>query len=260
MGELNIKSLKIYGDVFLYVMWKPGLKKKKNNMKGNMGFGRVSGFSPGLKISVIRTVCMLLMLCLVTSWAYGQTFGEFFNQKKTQRKYFIEQLAALKLYAGYLQKGYLIGRDGIQAVRDITNGEFGLHSAFISSLSKVSPVISRHKKLAEVIDMQLEMVSVFKALGRMHDLEPMALAYIASVGSEILEASVSDVEVLMMIISSGRLELDEEERLRRLDDLHASVEEKYRFVRWFRGEVLLLNKQKDKLLNDLIGIGGLYEN
>jgi hypothetical protein len=108
--------------------------------------------------------------------------------------------------------------------------------------------------------MQLEMVSVFKALGRMHDLEPMALAYIASVGSEILEASLSDVEVLMMIITSGRLELDEEERLRRLDELHASVEEKYHFVRWFRVEVLLLSKQKDKLLNDLVGIGGLYEN
>jgi hypothetical protein len=229
-------------------------------MKEDIGFGQEPGFLPGFKIKIRKMACLLLILCLAGSWGYGQTFGEFFNQKKTQRKYFIEQLAALKLYAGYLQKGYLIGRDGIQAVRDITNGEFGLHSAFISSLSKVSPVISRHKKLAEVIDMQLEMVSVFKALGRMHDLEPMALAYIASVGSEILEASVCDVEVLMMIISSSRLELDEEERLRRLDELHASVEEKYRFVRWFRGEVLLLNKQKDKLLNDLIGIGGLYGN
>jgi hypothetical protein len=229
-------------------------------MNENIGFGHEPSLGPGHKITVMRLGCLLLMLCLLNCWTYGQTFGEFFNQKKTQRKYFIEQLAALKLYAGYLQKGYQIGRDGIQAVRDITNGEFGLHSAFISSLSKVSPVISRHKKVAEVIAMQLEMVSVFRSMGKLDHLEPLTFAYIASVGSEILEASLSDVEVLMMIISSGRLDLDEEERLRRLDELHASVEEKYRFVRWLRGEVLLLNKQKDKLLNDLIGIGGLYGN
>jgi len=229
-------------------------------MKEDIGFGQERGFLPGFKIKIRKMACLLLILCLAGSWGYGQTFGEFINQKKTQRKYFIEQLAALKLYAGYLQKGYLIGRDGIQAVRDITNGEFGLHSAFIGSLSKVSPVISRHKKVAEVIAMQLEMVSVFRSMGKLDHLEPLTFAYIASVGSEILEASVSDVEVLMMVISSGRLDLDEGERLRRLDELHASVEEKYRFVRWFRGEVLLLNKQKDKLLNDLIGIGGLYEN
>lgn len=228
-------------------------------MGGRIGLGQEPGLKPGCKMKLIRVSGLIWVLCLVNCWVYGQTFGEFFNQKKTQRKYFAEQLAAIQLYAGYIKKGYEIGRDGIQAVRDITNGEFGLHDLFISSLSRVSPVISRHKKVAEVIAMQLEMVSVFRSLAKLDKLEPMRLAYIASVGGSLLESSLSDVEVLMVIITSGKLELGEEERLRRLDELYAAVEEKCRFVRWFRDEVMMLNHQRSKLLNDASAIGGLYE-
>lgn len=228
-------------------------------MGGRIGLGGEPGLKPGHKKRAIGVGCILLILFSMSGWAYGQTFGEFFNQKKTQRKYFAEQLAAIQLYAGYIKKGYEIGRDGIQAVRDITNGEFGLHDLFISSLSRVSPVISRHKKVAEVIAMQLEMVSIFRFLAKLDKLEPMTLAYIASVGGSVLESSLSDVGVLMVIITSGKLELDEEERLRRLDELHASVEEKCRFTRWFRDEVIALNFQRDKLLKDFVATGGLYE-
>ncbi|RQO77732.1 hypothetical protein DBR40_07090 [Pedobacter sp. KBW01] len=228
-------------------------------MSLRIGLGREPGLKPGRKKIAIWVGCILLVLFSMSGWAYGQTFGEFFNQKKTQRKYFAEQLAAIQLYAGYLKKGYEIGRDGIQAVRDITNGEFGLHELFISSLSKVSPVISRHKKVAEVIAMQLEMVSVFRSLAKLDKLEPMTLAYIASVGGSMLESSLSDIDVLMVIITSGKLELDEEERLMRLDDLHRSVEEKYHFVRWFRDDVIMLNHQRDRMLKDAGVIGGLHE-
>jgi hypothetical protein len=228
-------------------------------MSGKIGLGQEPGFKPGHKKRAIVVGCILLVLFSMSGWAYGQTFGEFFNQKKTQRKYFAEQLAAIQLYAGYIKKGYEIGRNGIQAVRDITGGEFSLHNAFMSSLSKVSPVISTHQKVTEVIAMQLEMVSVFRSLAKLDKLEPMTLAYIVSVGGSVLGASLSDVEVLMVIITPGKLELGEEERLRRLDELHASVEEKCRFTRWFRDEVVMLNHQRDKLLNDASAIGGLYE-
>lgn len=227
-------------------------------MGGRISLSGEPGLKLGRKIKLVCASTLISALCLVNSWGYGQTFGEFFNQKKTQRKYFAEQLAAIQLYAGYIKKGYEIGRNGIQAVRDITSGEFNLHNAFISSLSKVSPVISRHQKVTEVIAMQLEMVSVFRSLAKLDKLEPMTLAYIASVGGSVLESSLSDVEVLMVIITSGKLELGDEERFRRLDELHAAVEEKCRFTRWFRDEVVVLNHQRDKLLNDISAIGGLY--
>ncbi|MGN7986214.1 hypothetical protein ACTJKC_02680 [Pedobacter sp. 22226] len=228
-------------------------------MSGKIGLGQEPGLKPGHKKRAIGVGCILLVLFSMSGWAYGQTFGEFFNQKKTQRKYFAEQLAAIQLYAGYIKKGYEIGRNGIQAVRDITSGEFSLHNAFISSLSKVSPVISRHQKVAEVIAMQLEMVSVFRSLAKLDKIEPMTMAYVASVGGSMLESSLSDIEVLIVIITSGKLELDEEERLRRLDELRASVEEKCRFLRWFRDEVISLNHQRDRMLKDASTIGGLYE-
>lgn len=96
------------------------------------------GMSVSKPISLLGLVFLLLF---VGTNAFGQTWGEFFSQKKTQKKYLLEQLVALKMYAGYLKKGYDIVGSGIGTVWDIKNGEFSLHSTFFSSLKSVNPIL-----------------------------------------------------------------------------------------------------------------------
>jgi hypothetical protein len=57
----------------------------------------------------------------------GQFLGGFFSQKQTELKYYLQQIAALKLYAGFLEKGYSIAREGLTVIAEIKNGEFNLH-------------------------------------------------------------------------------------------------------------------------------------
>ena len=70
------------------------------------------------------------MLFLAAGTVEAQTFSEWFRQKKTQKKYLLQQIAALQVYIGYAQKGYRIAKEGLTTIGGFTKGEFDLHSDF----------------------------------------------------------------------------------------------------------------------------------
>ena len=49
----------------------------------------------------------------------AQTWAEWFRQKATQKKYLLQQIAALHVYSGYLSKGYSIAKDGLNTIKSI---------------------------------------------------------------------------------------------------------------------------------------------
>ena len=63
------------------------------------------------------------------------------HAQKPKHKRLIEQIAALQVYIGYAQQGYIIANKGLTTVRNIKNGDFNLHRDFLSSFKKVNPKI-----------------------------------------------------------------------------------------------------------------------
>lgn len=71
---------------------------------------------------------MKVWLVLLSLWSLGlqaQNIEEITQQKATQRKYLLEQIAAYRLYAGYLKKGYEIAQQGLSLVHTIQNKKQG---------------------------------------------------------------------------------------------------------------------------------------
>src|ERR1019366_7395881 len=91
----------------------------------------------------------------------AQTFAEWFRQKKTQIRYLEQQIAALKVYTGYLEKGYHIAQSGLTTIGEIKNGEFSLHQTFFSSLSQMNPAIGAGARVAEIIALQLSIIEKY---------------------------------------------------------------------------------------------------
>lgn len=189
--------------------------------------------------------CVLwLMLSVMAIPVQAQTWAEFFKQKKTQKRYLLEQIAALKVYAGYLKKGYRIVDGGLATVRDITNGEFRLHDAFISSLKQVSPAIRKDARIAEIMALQLE---ILRAFGRIKGTEFLAagdMAYIRLVQAELTADCFADLEELLLVVTSGRLEMADDERLERLGKLHERMLDKSAFTQDFCGNAAQLIRQR----------------
>lgn len=193
---------------------------------------------------VMLGIVLLLLVAAAAPKCSAQTWGEFFNQKKTQRKYLLNQITALQAYIGYAKKGYAVVSEGINTVGDISRGEFGLHSAFISGLKRVSPAVRNDARVAEIIAMQLSILKGFSSLKAGGQLSAEQMSYVAEVSGGVTSACYQDLSELLLIVSSGELEMNDKERLERLDQVHARMVEKSGFTSSFCLEVKGLISQK----------------
>lgn len=183
---------------------------------------------------------------LFSSTAKSQTWDEFFRQKETQKKYLLQQLAALKLYEDYLSKGYEIADKGLKTIKGFTKGEFDLHSAFFESLKNVNPAVAGNKNIKEILTWQAAIIKAYNSLNRETIKSGNDKSYIESVRSKVLSECVRDVEDLFAVISSGELEMKDDERLKRIDNLHSDMRDKYQFTESFIRQVKVLNLQREQ--------------
>lgn len=202
---------------------------------------------------------MLGILMLFSLGASSQTWSEWFSQKKIQQKYLLEQLAALKLYAGYLKKGYDIANSGLSFIKDASKGEFNLHEGYFSSLKKVSPVIPGSCAVAQIMEKQLSILRVIRRInGRMKSF-PVHADYLIRVRNNLQQSCFDDLEELLLVLASGKLEMGDEERLSRIDKINAAMEEKEAFAQSFLGSLINLEQHKSRELEVLNRMEEWYE-
>ncbi len=187
----------------------------------------------------------------------AQTWSEWFRQKKTEERYLLKQVAYLKLYGGYLKKGYELASSGLGTIRGITSGEMGLHEAFFASLKLVSPVVRNDVRIVEIAEMQLQLSGLFRAVER-SKLSGESMAYVSAVCRELRRECGLELDELLQLVTSSRLEMDDGQRLERLAGLHASMLVKLEFTKGFYGEVQSLEGAVEKELSELKWLGRFY--
>lgn len=218
-------------------------------------------YYPRKKARALLTCAVLTaLLSSVAATGKAQTWNEFFRQKKTQKKYLLQQIAALQVYIGYVKKGYEIADQGISTVRSIRDGELGLHDAFFSSLKAVSPVVRNNTKVAEIISMQLSVSSSFNEVKNSDYLSGENLAYISEVAEVVLKECASDLDELLLVITPGKTGMRDDERLKRLEKVYDAMKDKSAFVQSFSSGIHLLASQRKSEQESLTQIRQLYEN
>src|SRR5688572_18660017 len=118
---------------------------------------RLRNFTDCKMNKMILIVCMMFL----SQAAAGQTVDEWLRQKRTQRKYLIQQIAALKVYLGYLKEGYDIAKKGLTIVGDIKQGKFDLDIDYLASLRSVNPAISGSAKVVSIAAYQRAIMREF---------------------------------------------------------------------------------------------------
>ena len=187
-----------------------------------------------------------MLLTAMATVTRAQTWNEVFDQKETQKKYLIQQIAAMKLYAGYLKKGYDIANKGISSIKDMSKGEFDLHQSFFTSLKMVNPAIAGNSKIAQVIAWQMTISKDLFALNSRIKLPPSDKSYIRQVRLKVMKECEQDMEELLLVITQGKLEMKDDERINRLDKVYVSMKDKYQFTQSFSNQVKTLSLQKEQ--------------
>lgn len=191
-----------------------------------------------------KMFCILLLLLCSGATIQAQTFSEWFSQKKTQKKYLIEQIAALKIYSGYLKKGYDIGKKGLGTISRIKNGEFNLHRDFFGSLSIVNPAIKSDPRIASVEKMQIAILDiksqVLASLTSVTIVSQKEKQYIKDVFGRLVENCDHLLEELADVALSKNLTMKDDERLNRIDKIYLEMEDNFRFANYFSNQLAAL--------------------
>ena len=203
----------------------------------------------------MKRLLILLLFAILSSGTKAQTFAEWFRQKATQKKYLLQQIAALQVYIGYVQKGYSIAKEGLNAISDIKNGEFNLHKDYFNSLKAVNPKIKNYSKVADIIALQVNIVKTYKeAVKQVRQsgaFNADEISYVNGVFERLLDDCTKTIDALIAVTTSGELEMKDDERLKRIDALYSDMQDKYTFVQAFAGEAKLLAASRIREQTDI---------
>ncbi|WHZ08067.1 MAG: hypothetical protein OJF59_001820 [Cytophagales bacterium] len=198
----------------------------------------------------MKTLTVIFLLTLSIAHSNAQTFDEWFNQKKTQTKYLIEQIIAYQVYLDYLKKGYTIAHNGLTAIENIKNGNFNLDRDFFKSLKTVKPSIHNSVKVIDIIAFQYsiirDMKNVYQFCQTNKHFTPEEVRYVARVHTSMLLLCDASISELHTIIQSDAAQMTDDERLQRIDKIHEDMKDKKAFVRAFGNDTKLLAHEREK--------------
>ncbi len=203
---------------------------------------------------MIRTIIILLLVA-AGSVCQGQTFDEWFKQKKTQKKYLLEQIAALHTYAGYVKKGYGIAQKGLTTISDIRSGEFNLHEEYFSSLKNVNPKIRNYAQVVGIISLEVKITQLYLKTNKQVQVSNLFndgdVKYVFKVFSGLMDDCAATITELTALITNNNLEMKDNERLGRMDILYRNMQDNFTFAQSFNDQAKVLAIQRMKEKNDV---------
>lgn len=174
----------------------------------------------------------------------------------------VEKLSQLKNILQDMKKGWTVVNGGYNLIRDISKGNFSLHEFFLDGLMLVSPEVKKYRRVADIITYQKNIVAEYKsALARFRSSGAFnvdELEYLGSVYQQLFEESVGHIDELLMVITSAKLRMSDDERLRAIDSIFDRVQDKLIFLRSFNTETGLLAVQREKQQGELRRTMSLY--
>ena len=209
-----------------------------------------------MKLGVMKKLLILSMVVLCARQLSAQTWAEWFRQKATQKKYLLQQIAALQVYSGYLTQGYSIAKNGLNTIKNIQHGDVLQHTNYFNSLTTVNPQIKRYIKVANIIALQISIAKLSgKAINSFKNSPHCTLTeynYLQSVFNRLLSACANKMDELLLIISTSNLQMKDDERLMAIDKINADMQDMHQFASAFSNNAAGLLIQRSNAANEII--------
>jgi len=201
-----------------------------------------------LKRQTMKYACIFAVGVLLSTSTSAQNWNEWFKQKKTQKKYLVQQVAALQMYLKYLKEGYDIAKKGLNVIGNIKQGKFDLDNTYLTSLRTVNSSIGSSARTTSIIAYQRLLIRQLRRLEDDSDgtdyLTEDEKRYVALVYTNMVQESERVLEDLERVLSNNELEMRDDERLEQIEDLYVDSIDMYSFARSFSNSTRLMISQR----------------
>ena len=194
---------------------------------------------------------ILICFLQVRSFAQAPSFDEWFRQKKTQIRYYAQQIAALKIYDGFLQDGYGIVENGLNRIGHLKQGDFDQHNSYYNSLRKVNPAIASLPKGAAIYDqinIQIESARQFIRHSTLFSRNDRG--YIFNVLEQLREKTEKSELQNDLLTYENNYQLTDAERLKWIQSGINELNRQYAFIKSLDCRLRLMALQKQQEQND----------
>ena len=166
----------------------------------------------------------------------------------------VSKLEQLKKILNNMYDGYKVLTKGYNTIKTISEGNFSIHKVFLDGLLQVSPGVRKYKKVADIINYQLQLVRTvkpainkYRATGLFNETE---LNYMAKVYGDLFNRSFQQLEALAMVITAGNLRMSDDERLKAIDRIYFNISDQLAFLHSFNTENNILAIQRGRVMVD----------
>ena len=137
-----------------------------------------------------------------------------------------------------------------------------LYSNYYTELGKIKSAIANYQRIKDITMKQAALVSEYKqawSLFRQDShFNPQELSYMQQVYSGILDASVKNLDEIMLVVSPTKTQMTDEQRLELINHASDHLDENYNDLHQFNNQGIQLSLQRSKDLNDTQSIKKLY--
>lgn len=162
----------------------------------------------------------------------------------------VEKLAQLKSILQKMYDGYEVISKGYQTIKNISEGNFNIHDVFLESLLAVSPAVQKYKRVADIVQYQIQIVKEYQAsysyFKNDKNFTPAEIDYISRVYANLFNQSVNNLDDLLMVVTAGKLRMSDDERIKAIDGIYDSIVEQLGFLRSFNSNAYVLSLQRTK--------------
>lgn len=174
-----------------------------------------------------------------------------------------EKLRQLKNILSDMKKGYEVVSKGYTAIKNISEGNFNIHNVFIDGLSSVSPVVKNYHRVADIIRYQKSIIQEYRTAFRRFkssgSFSVEELDYMGQVYSGLFKKSLKSLDALATVITSSKLSMTDNERLKAIDRIFAETQDKLQFLRSFNRNTMILAMQRAKESGNVESSRWLFE-
>lgn len=156
----------------------------------------------------------------------------------------VEKLNQLKQMLENMKDKYQILNHGYNQVKGIAQGNYTLHQAFLDRLIQVNPKVKTYYKVGEIVNLQISLIrgiaktrQEFIVTDFLVEKEFSQIDRLLNVWSR---SSIDLLEELLLILADNQLQMDDLERIRAIDRLHASILELNKGVAMFANSIAQL--------------------
>lgn len=167
----------------------------------------------------------------------------------------VEKLIQFKKILQEMYDGWKIINTSYTAIKEISSGNFNLHKKVLDALLDVSPVVKKYGRIADIIEYQLLIVKRYKAAFTQfkadHSFTAQEMAYIATVYSNLFIESVKNLDELGMVLTAGKLRMNDNERMEAIDRIYTRIEDQFSFLEDFNSSTAYLSLQRKAEMIDI---------